>query len=298
LTPEQQKEMRERERLAKELDKVLVEWERKSSEIRTLHGKHKRMVYNMVFEVEKVSEGTFFLETPDKGRIDLVGSKLGKSAVSGRKNKATGKPFTIEEDRSEKWICNGESVIAVNDEEMTYEKVTIPVEERGANIVNSPLPFLFGMKAADMKQRYKMTLMERESPKEVLIIARPLTSRDLQNYTEAWIILEKERYLPKFVKLFDPSGNLESVYQFLDVKVNERKFFVAPWADKDPYNPDLKKLGYKLVLPKINENDEILPASGTTRPPASPPGTAPRSNAPSGMQPAPRVANPKAPSQK
>ncbi len=233
------------EAIPEELEKLLEQWELKSSKIKILEGKHKRTTYNLVFETEQIANGVFYLETPDKGRIDLVGIKPEKNDKSSRLGKS-GKPFRLEEGRGEKWICSGQEVIAVNEEEKTYEIMPLPKDVQGENIVKSPLPFLFGMKADEAKQRYRMVL-KSETDKGAMLIIRPRLQLDQQNYSEAWVMLDKSTYLPSAVKLFDPSGSLETVYKFEDVKVNNKKSFLgAIFAEKDPFHPDLRR--YKLFV--------------------------------------------------
>ncbi|HEY4258735.1 MAG TPA: hypothetical protein VGM98_01190, partial [Schlesneria sp.] len=57
--------------ISPELEDLLKQWELKSSLIKVLKGEHQRTVYNLVFEVEQRANGVFYLETPDKGRIEL-----------------------------------------------------------------------------------------------------------------------------------------------------------------------------------------------------------------------------------
>ncbi len=242
--------------ISPELKQILDDWEQHSSQIRSLHGKHTRFVYNKVFEIEKRSEGKWYLETPDKGRIDLVGKPPKKGEVSKRIGPQTGKPYRIEADREEMWICNGEEIVIVNGEEKTYEIAPVPAHLRGTNIVNGPLPFLFGMKAADAQKRFAMTLLTN-SKTSVRIEIVPLLESDRNNYKRAELILDKTRYLPTAVKLEDPSGNLETVYLFEILDVNNRSLktkFLEIFDDSDPFHPDLKKKGYKLVLPAQNGN--------------------------------------------
>lgn len=243
------------EEISEELAEVLREWEWKSSQIKSLHGTHKRTVYNLVFEVEKIATGKFFLETPDKGRIDLVGVKPKRDEKSARIGRS-GKPFRLEEDRAEKWICTGDEIVMINDDDKSYEVIPLPEHAKGKNIVNSPLPFLFGMKADEARRRFRMTL-KSNSKTAAFLIVNPRQQTDLQNYTEAWIMLEKANYLPTAVKLFDPSGTLETVYKFDGVKINDKGilrgvvgFFGG--TEKDPFRPNLKSDGYKLVLPTMD----------------------------------------------
>jgi TIGR03009 family protein len=227
------------------LEKILRDWEAKSSQIKSLHGEHLRTVYNKVFEEERRASGKFFLKTPDMGRIDIVGTKPKKGEKSARIGES-GHPYRLQADQAEKWICTGKEVVNVNDDDKSFEVIPLPEEMQGENIINSPLPFLFGMKADDAKRRFRIKL-ERETKDGAILVVFPRLDTDLRNYNEAWIILEKVNYLPTAVKMFDPSGNLETVYKFESVKINER----AGWGifqEKDPFHPPLKSQGYKLAL--------------------------------------------------
>ena len=243
--------MDELEPVSAELLRVLEDWEQKSAQVKLIQGKHTRVVFNHVFELEKRSEGKFFLETPDKGRIDLVGVKPKKSEESKKIGKESGKPYRIDEDRHEMWICNGEEIVMVNGDEKTYEIAAIPEDLRGTNIVNGPLPFLFGMKSEEAQKRFQITLRQNNSTSAVLRVVPRLQS-DRDNYKEAYVILDKKTYLPKAVKMIDPSGNLETEYWFEIQDVNNRSLkakLAGMFGDADPFHPDLMNKGYKLSLP-------------------------------------------------
>lgn len=259
--------------VTKELEDLLREWEQKSSQIKSVHGTHVRTVYNLVFEEERRASGTFFLRTPDMGRIDLVGTKP-KSGEKSSRLGANGVPFRLQADNSERWICTGKEIVAINDEEKSYEVVPLPPETQGTNIVHSPLPFLFGMKAEEAKQRYRIKLHSNAKDRAILVIFPRLPS-DRQNYVEAWIILEKANYLPAAVKLYDPTGKLETVYKF-QANINDRSVWtklgeVFGTRDKDPIHPDLR--GYKYVLPPAAADAEPprKNAQGDPRPGATVP---------------------------
>ena len=235
--------------ISPELLKILDDWERHSSQIKSLHGKHTRFVYNKVFEIEKRSNGVWYLETPDKGRIDLVGKPPKKNEVSIKIGQYSGKPYRIESDRQEMWICDGEEIVIANGDEKTYEIAPVPEHLRGTNIVNGPLPFLFGMKAADAQKRFELELLNNGKTSAKIRIVPRLDS-DKVNYEMAEIILDKTSYLPIAVKLL--AGSLETVYSFEILEVNNRSLKAKFWdifGDNDPFHPDLKKKGYKLVLP-------------------------------------------------
>jgi TIGR03009 family protein len=233
-----------------ELEKLLARWETESAKIKSLSGKHTKREFNKSFEVEKVSEGEFFLQTPDKGRIDIVPVVPKK----GEKSKRNG--YTLEPGSSERWICTGEEIYSINDVEKTYIREELPPNLRGKNIVHSPLPFLFGMKAEDAKHRFNIELMSVDTEKETATLKIiPRMDNDRQNYHEAWIILSTKQYIPKGVRLFDPNG-LETIYMFNDVTINDGNFLqkIGARFRGDPYKPNLKD--YKREIPR-----EVEPAS-------------------------------------
>ena len=229
-------------------DQILEEWEVKSAKIKTLHGNHTRRSVNTVYEQVAVSKGRFFLETPDKGRIDLEGVKPAKDAVSTYKN-SSGKPYAVVEGQSERWICTGDDIVMVNEADKSYEILPIPENQKGANIIHSPLPFLFGMKADEARERFDIFIGQTTAV-EVYLTVYPLEEQDYANYTKAQIILDRTTYLPTFVKLIDHDQITE--YEFEALKVNDKNPLAAiqKWfgGDKDPFHPELRKKGYKLAV--------------------------------------------------
>ncbi len=237
------------DQLEPELEEVLAKWEQQSSKIKSLHGTQSRSEFNHVFCVEKISEGPFFLETPDKGRIDMLSVSIKKGAVSNKKN-SEDKPYTLETGQSERWICTGDAIVMLNEVDKSYAKEEIPEEQRGKNIVHSPLPFLLGMKADEAKQRFKLMIEKDKNGKLksndefVVLLAYPKMEKDKQNYRVARITLDKKKYLPVQVRLKDDSDS-EIVYTFKGVVINDsdvrsrlRNMF---GQEKDPYHPNLDK---------------------------------------------------------
>ncbi len=251
------------ENVPPELMLHLKHWERASAKIEKLQGRHRRFVYDLVFEVEKRSDGLFYYEAPDKGRIDITPGKIEKGDKSKRESAKTKQPFKLEADRSERWVCTGQEVLQINDSEKSYEMYHIPPQHQGANIMEGPLPFLFGMPADKAIRRFHLTLL-RQTETAVTISARPRWQSDAQNYREAKIMLDisEGRYLPSAVQLIDPSGNLETVYTFLELQVNKKPIFPALWGG-NPFQPNLKS--YRLI---VNEPTIAGPPNGT--PPRNP----------------------------
>ncbi|MGE5192081.1 MAG: hypothetical protein ACM3U2_06220 [Deltaproteobacteria bacterium] len=236
------------EKLSPELEKVLKDWEFHTSQFKTMAGEFSRFKYDKTFEVEKRAEGKFTYEAPDKGSYQLWGAKIEKGAVSKKLDKG-GNPFALKPDDSDRWICNGKKVVKIDDKEKTYEEVAIPPESQGQNIIDGPLPFLFGMKAEKAKLRYKLELTKNDGS-EIRLEVLPRRKEDAANWSKATVIIDAKTYKPRAVKLVDPTG-AESVHVFSKVVVNERKGFF----DKDPFKPNL--WGYKLVIsPETAKNSK------------------------------------------
>jgi TIGR03009 family protein len=235
-------------KLSPELEQILVEWAAASGNIRKLRGEHQRLVYNLVFEVENRAQGKFYYEAPDKGRMDLRGMKIPKDATTRKKGKS-GKPFQIESDHPERWICNGSDIRQINDVEKTVEIFPIPPDARGVNIMDGPLPFLFGLPPEKAKRRFELKLVENSSYGKIThfvhLHVKPRWESDARNWQEAEVILDKrQQYLPFAVKLIDPGGNLETIFKFSKFKINKRDSIFG----KGPFKPLLR--GYKI---KVNE---------------------------------------------
>lgn len=234
------------------LEKILQEWEVNTSTINTLQGKHDRFVYNKVFEEEKRCKGQFFYKAPDKGRIEFEPADINSKEVSRRLGE-DGNPFRIRPGASEHWICNGQEIVQINNAEKSYEVATLPKEFQGKDIINSPLPFLFGMKAEMAKARYKLELKSTTAEHYTLEVVPNLAS-DAMDYKQATVRLNRKTMLPDAVKLVDPSGNQETVYVFKELEKNrtQRGFFTErdPFAFKPP-------TGYKPVVKPASDQQEI-----------------------------------------
>ena len=157
------------------LEEILKNWERESKKINKLEGNHTRYWYDDVFQVEKHSEGKFYYEQPDKGRIDITPLEIPKGA-QGRKKNAKGIPYQLKPGDNQRWICDGNRIFSIDEHEKTYEVYPIPLDRRGANIMEGPLPFLFGMPAKVAKKRYFLKLVVN-TPEQIVIARQTQASR-------------------------------------------------------------------------------------------------------------------------
>ena len=254
------------EPLPAELEKLLKQWEDASATIKTLSGEQTRIVYNRVFEVQRLARGEFFYEAPDKGRIDLKGIPIQEGQQSSRINPKTQTRYRLESDQESKWLCNGDEILTIDEDSKTVEAYPLPPDLKGKNIIHGPLPFLFGMKAEEAKRRFELSFYDtkKNTANEVWITAKPRQEMDRDNFQEATIQLDRKRFLPLAVRLIDPSGNVETVYIFdaKQLQVNKRELLPEIFR-RDPFHPNLR--GYKVLLPAEIEQADFPSRDGDAK---------------------------------
>lgn len=256
---------------------MLEEWERYTRNINKLEGEFERIVYDSTFIVERRAYGKFWYEAPDKGRIDFKPMNLSNLPVDQK----SGKPYnphraapsgtgyyTVLPDASKRWICRGDLLIDIDDDQKTYETTEIPPQMRGVNITASPLPFLFGVTADEMQRRYFLSLGSMHDPlgqrpvgegrranPQIHVVAAPRLESIAREWSRAEILLDpgtkfrddskQPIYLPTAIRLIDPPGTQETVYVFKldDTKLNSSSFFGS-----DPFKvPSTMFSSYKLL---------------------------------------------------
>jgi TIGR03009 family protein len=226
--------------LSPELEKILKNWELTTSGFKKMTGEFSRFKYDKTFEVEWRAEGKFAYEAPDKGNYVLSSATIQNGEVSKKKSK-DGTPYTLKPDNPERWVCTGKEVIKINEKEKTYEKLPIPPDSQGENIMDGPLPFLFGMKADQAKKRYRLSLNEKTSKEVIWLDVYPREQKDAANWSKATVIIDAKSFEPHAVKLLDPTG-AESVHVFKNIVINPKRGFF----EGDPFKPNLRNL--QLVL--------------------------------------------------
>ncbi|MEP3482414.1 MAG: PASTA domain-containing protein [Fuerstiella sp.] len=258
--------------ISPQLAELLTNWSRASDQIKTLHGRHTRRVYDTSFGVERISYGEVWFEAPDKGRIDIKAVEITPKMRADRQAKgakvqrnAEGVPFKLTSDQEAKWICDGQRVFDINEEEKRAQIANLPPTLRGKDIMNSPLPFLFGMPPQEAIKRFDMKISKDYRPQHpyVILEALPLQRLDAENWSKAEIYLNTSTYLPTSVKLLDPGEKSSTVYTFTKIEVNQGNGFINTVLGRNPFKPDLK--GYNVQVIEQGQNN-MANASENGRP--------------------------------
>ena len=110
--------------------------------------------------------------------------------------------------KKERWICDGENIYTFDFSNKKLYEEEIPVEMRGEEIVNSPLPFLFGAKKAQVLERYWVRVIpqpkNQQNQNEYWLEAYPKRIEDARLYSKVEIIIAAEDFLPKAIHLYSP----------------------------------------------------------------------------------------------
>ncbi len=245
------------------LDQALQEWYDASKGVVRLEGKHQRYLYDYQWAVSKRAEGEFYYEAPDKGRIDLSPAKVKPNEKFAKTSPITNKPvtFDVEPDSAERWVCDGTKILEIDDQNKQVTSYEIPKQAQGANIMDGPLPFLFGMAPEKAKQRYILKLIQASEARYVIQVF-PKWQQDAANYKWATVILERKTMLPEAVQMIDPAETTETVYTFPRVEKNPKKGGILAMIrpNQDPFKPDLK--GYKVIDPtkEVQKQADAAPA--------------------------------------
>lgn len=257
--------------LSPELERLLTDWAASSQKVKRLEGDHLRRVYDLVYEVEKLSKGRFYYETPDKGRINITPVEITKLMLQQResgeartKKRKDGTPFELKSDQEECWSCDGSRVYELDVAKKEARVAQLPTDMQGQNIMDSPLPFLFGMPPEKAKRRFEMSLIRPIDPKSgtASLHILPRLPQDAASWASADVILDLKTFLPKAVQLVDPAETKITVYSFENMKVNENRFLDSMFDKQDPktrFTPDLR--GFN-----VNVSDGGEPEMAEVRP--------------------------------
>ena len=257
---------------------LLKDWEVSSAKIKKLEGEHRRWEYDYVFNVVKHNTGKFYYESPDKGRIDLTPDKNKVGVVETRKHWGNGQlvEFKGVAGPAERWYCDGQLVTQVDVQQKQATRMLLPKQNQGVNIIDGPLPFLFGMPAQKAIQRYDLELKtHNKATGKATIRATPLWPSDAANYQLAEINLDTKTFLPDAVRLIDPAGTKETVFVFGGLEKNSKNI-LTDWLGKSPFK--FEDRSYKIVTKTADEEraeqpdgigGKVVPANGV-RPPSKP----------------------------
>lgn len=181
------------------LNRILAAWEKSTSEIQQFKCDFNRWQYDLAKvtnpeEPYTVGKGVVRYMSPDKGMFKVDEIKFRKQGGDG---KYTYEP--IQNNFGEYWICDGDNVHLYDRTQKVAKIYQLPTEMKGKQVFNSPLPFLFGVEAQKMAQRYWLRPLPhpvdkngQPNTKVIVLEAYPKTQNDAQNYHHVIVYLEND----------------------------------------------------------------------------------------------------------
>jgi TIGR03009 family protein len=238
-------------RLQKYLDDVLGYWSQQTQAIERYRCDFQRWTYEGDAVHAKFAQGNIRFMKPDKGTFKVEEMYFNKGKDAG------GKPMfgKVGGQFGEWWVCDGK---ILHEFDRTQKKVTryhLPAEMQGVAIINSPLPFLFGVQAQQVKAKFWLRPIEfpdGKGPKDgdgkpiIVLEAFPRKQIDAQNFQRVRIYLDEKEFLPIALEIFLPNwteqndqremfqfSNREKNWNLLDRALNFNKEFIETTPPKD-----------------------------------------------------------------
>lgn len=232
-------------------DALLRQWSESSDGINALDGAVLRIVYENTFCTESRSIGKLSYEKPDKGFIIFAPEPVTPQILQAREkqvedalregkpspvmqNRQTGKPYQLTPDSANEFWCDGKKVYEIDKDAKEAIIADLPPQLNGRNIMESPLPFFFGMPPERANRRFEIGFSAGAAPKpdavQVQLVVFPNEPQDAQKWHHADVILNLQTYLPVAVRVYDPAQTRVTVYSFADLKVNPRSLLARNYA--------------------------------------------------------------------
>jgi len=222
--------------LQQHTDNVLRFWEHHSSQIQRYRCTFQRWEYDhQNFHPTKAltyAKGRIMYARPDKGLFEVQEVHQGKREVSGEITYAK-----QEQTELEKWICDGQAVFQFDFRNQRLVQRALPPEIRGQQIVEGPLPFLFGAKVEQIKSRYWVRINPEKRDK-FWLEAVPKHREDAANFAQVDVIIpDDEQFLPEAMILYHRGGT-RTTFEFSQRETNWNDPFekLRVW-EREFYNP-------------------------------------------------------------
>jgi TIGR03009 family protein len=200
------------------MERLLQLWEQRSTRLKSLDVKIKRTDTNPKWKEVEEFLGRAILKSPD-----LAWLNWDKYVVKNEKKV----PQPCEQIR-----CTGTEVWQYLCETSQIHIFPLDQEKQQRALDEGPLPFLFNMRVAEVKQRYLMRYL-REDQRSYIIEVTPLKHIDRQSFSKAFLQLDRQYLLPTRIFLFSPDGASTRDLVLTDIKPNaavaEDNFKGQPW---------------------------------------------------------------------
>jgi TIGR03009 family protein len=248
------------------VDQILQMWENESSKVNTFSGRFEQWEYDLVFgpgtQIPAIkSSGLLTYSKPDKGSFEI--KEIRRYQPQDPNAQPQDADWVLQESEvGAHWVCDGKAVFEYKHENKQLVVQPLPPNMQGKEIVNGPLPFLFGAKAEELKRRYWIR-SKQGNPETIWLEAYPRTQADAANYHHVEVILNRKSMQPQAIKVHAPNNQSHSVYMFDKPTINGKLNALFGSLFSAPRTP----FGWKRVVQEMPPTNPQAanPQSTTTR---------------------------------
>lgn len=281
--------------LQSHLDGILNYWESSSSQVQRLRCSFNRYTYdsgvcnyvhpeNQQMIAHEIAGGQIKFEAPDRAIIAVDRKRIAIPPSAANPNlEFKDLDSAAMEQQQERYVSSGDAIYFFDYAEKQLIKQNLPAELQGQGIKNSPLPFLFGAKASELKERYWIRPLQTPAgvEKQWWLEVFPKRRQDAEHYSKAVIVLAGDEFLPVQIRMYAPDYNPEKLqladgtthpavikYQIYEFENSEKNFNLGLNISKlwrDEFSPRAQTLlGWKLVekeAPQVSSSSNLGPSA-------------------------------------
>ncbi len=258
------------------MEALLKAWEGQSTQLRTLKLGIYRIDKTPDWEEEDHYEGTAAFERPGKAHLNF--RKVQTQEVADPRDPKKKKVSARVDPRTNKRLAYSHETIVFTGEEVWHYNFpakqvfvyTLDKDARQRALQEGPLPFLFDMRVEQAHRRYEMAL-QGETDKLYFVVIRPKLQDDKEEFSKAFVFLERKYLLPSRIVLFSPDGRSTKDFRVESIQANkplEARLFKGvdpgkPWTlERNPGGETSPKSQRKPVRGKPDQTARRGPAQG------------------------------------
>ncbi len=207
-------------------EQLLKLWERQSTLLKDLRLSIYRIDKNPGWGDEFHYEGSAAFKNPQLAFLDF--RKVKTNRVRNPKNP---KKFMVEDlidprtktrvsDDYERIVCTGPEIWHYRFDKSQIFIYPLNKDAQRRALDDGPLPFLFNMKAQNALERYQMSL-QGENKNVFFVVIKPRLKEDQENFSTAWIYLDRKFLLPVRIILFTADGQSTRDFQLSKIEANQ-----------------------------------------------------------------------------
>jgi TIGR03009 family protein len=229
------------------MDAILGKWEAQSQGVKTLEASFQKWKYDIAAapagKVATVSNGTIRYMNPDQGHFKEERILFFNGVDAQGKDQHAEVPGRF----GEWWVCTGKELVFLNRDKKEKVIESLPANMQGEQLFDSPLPFVFNLKAQRLKDRFWIRRINPPNNQQgtYWMEAWPKTQKDAQLYKLVQIVVDAKTFLPNALLIYPPNFDPQSapnreIYEFKDVKTNHvgtnalQKLFQSQFIDPNP----------------------------------------------------------------